>query len=89
MHHVLRAFFQNARKPGGLSGRIMLWAMNWGHASLAKWGRSHVSLEPDARVLDTATERLGEKLVGLDIPSVRGRKGFQVLVPVRYSLKDA
>ena len=49
MHHVLRAFFQNARKPGGLSGRIMLWAMNWGHASLAKWGRSHVSPEPDAR----------------------------------------
>ena len=40
-------------------------------------------------VLDTATERLGEKLVGLDIPSVRGGKGFQVLVPVRYSLKDA
>ncbi|MFQ9868114.1 MAG: TonB family protein [Bilophila wadsworthia] len=37
----------------------------------------------------TATERLGEKLVGLDIPSVRGGKGFQVLVPVRYSLKDA
>ena len=30
----------------------MLWAMNWGHASLAKWGRSHVSPEPDARVLD-------------------------------------
>ena len=52
MRHVLRAFFQNARKPGGLSGRIMLWAMNWGHASLAKWGRSHVSPEPDARVLD-------------------------------------
>lgn len=40
-------------------------------------------------VLDTATERLGEKLVDLDIPSVRGGKGFQVLVPVRYSLKDA
>ena len=27
-------------------------------------------------VLDTATERLGEKLVGLDIPSVRGGKRF-------------
>ena len=40
-------------------------------------------------VLDTATERLGEKLVGLDIPSVRGGQGFQVMVPVRYSLKDA
>ena len=39
--------------------------------------------------LDAATERLGEKLVGLDVPSARGGKGFQVLVPVRYSLKDA
>lgn len=40
-------------------------------------------------MLDAATERLGEKLIGLDVPSVRGGKGFQVLVPVRYSLKDA
>lgn len=39
--------------------------------------------------LDAATERLGEKLMGLDVPSARGGKGFQVLVPVRYSLKDA
>lgn len=49
---VLRTFFQNARKPDGIAGRIMLWAMNWGHASLAEWGRSHVSPAPDARVLD-------------------------------------
>ena len=62
MHHVLRAFFQNARKPGGLSGRIMLWAMNWGHASLAKWGRSHVSPEPDARVLDIGSGAISETL---------------------------
>lgn len=40
-------------------------------------------------VLDAATERLGEKLVGLEVPSARGGKGFQILVPVRYSLKDA
>ena len=52
MHRLLRAFFQNARKPDGVAGRVMLWAMNWGHASLAKWGRAHVSPEPDARVLD-------------------------------------
>ena len=39
MHRLLRAFFQNARKPDGAAGRVMLWAMNWGHASLAKWGR--------------------------------------------------
>lgn len=49
---LLRTFFQNARKPDGIAGRIMLWAMNWGHASLAEWGRSHVSPAPDARVLD-------------------------------------
>ena len=52
MHRLLRAFFQNARKPDGAAGKVMLWAMNWGHASLAKWGRAHVSPEPDARVLD-------------------------------------
>lgn len=52
MHRLLRAFFQNARKPDGAAGRVMLWAMNWGHASLAKWGRAHVSPDPDARVLD-------------------------------------
>lgn len=40
-------------------------------------------------VLDAATERLGEKLVGLDVPSARGGKGLRILVPVRYSLKDA
>ena len=39
------------------------------------------------RLLDAATERLGEKLEGLDV--AEGGKGFQVLVPVRYSLKDA
>lgn len=40
-------------------------------------------------VLDAATERLGEKLVGLDVPAARGGKGLRILVPVRYSLKDA
>lgn len=61
-----------------------------------------VTISPDGKVsacslgkgsgfgaLDAATERLGEKLIGLDVPSARGGKGFQVLVPVRYSLKDA
>lgn len=48
MRHVLRTFFQNARKPGGLSGRIMLWAMNWGHASLAKWVMRGVKTRPGA-----------------------------------------
>ncbi len=48
----LRSFLQNARKPDGVAGRVMLWGMNWGHASMAKWGREHVSPRPDAHVLD-------------------------------------
>lgn len=39
-------------------------------------------------VLDAATARLGEKLVGLEVPA-QGGKSFQILIPVRYSLKDA
>ena len=38
-------------------------------------------------VLDAATERLGEKLVGLEVP-VRSGKGFKVVVPVHYTLRD-
>lgn len=59
---LLRTFFQNARKPDGIAGRIMLWAMNWGHASLAEWGRSHVSPAPDARVLDIGCPRARHRM---------------------------
>ena len=29
---------QNFRKPEGFFGRMILWGMNTGHASLAQWG---------------------------------------------------
>ncbi len=48
----LRSVMQNARKPDGIAGRLMLWGMNWGHASQGKWGRGHVSPAPDAHGLD-------------------------------------
>lgn len=37
-------------------------------------------------LLDTATEKLGVALVGLEIPPARGQ-GISVLIPVRYALK--
>lgn len=47
------SFFQNARKPVGIGGRLMVKGMNAGaHAGLAKWGLSHLNVRPDARVLD-------------------------------------
>lgn len=37
-------------------------------------------------ILDSATEKLGQILIGMDIPPARG-KSISVLIPVRYSLK--
>ncbi len=39
---VFRKFFNQTRKPEGRLGRIMLWAMNAGHARMADWGMSHL-----------------------------------------------
>lgn len=39
-------------------------------------------------ILDAATERLGEKLLGLDIPAARGQD-LHIVVPVRYALREA
>lgn len=35
---MLKKFFQNARKPKGLGGRVILSKMNCGHTPIAKWG---------------------------------------------------
>ena len=39
---ILRAFFNNTRKPEGLLGRCMVGSMNHAHAALADWGLSHL-----------------------------------------------
>lgn len=36
------AFFDNTRKPTGLSGRIMVSMMNIGHRSLEDWGLKYL-----------------------------------------------
>ncbi len=43
---------QNTRKPEGFLGRMMLRGMNAGHASLAEWGFSFLTVPQGARVLD-------------------------------------
>ena len=40
---ILRAFFNNTRKPEGLLGRCMVGSMNRAHAALADWGLSYLS----------------------------------------------
>ena len=46
------SFFQNACKPTGIGGKIMVRLMNLGHASMANWGFSHINISEDAQVLD-------------------------------------
>ncbi|MCD8006569.1 MAG: class I SAM-dependent methyltransferase [Oscillospiraceae bacterium] len=47
------SFFQNTCKPEGFGGKIMVTTMNiGGHAALAKWGLSHLSLKSNLDILD-------------------------------------
>ena len=59
--------------------------------TIGKDGRvSHCVLQGSSgrSVLDAATERLGERLLGLEVP-VHGGKTFRVVVPVHYTLHDS
>ena len=50
---LLSKIFSNTRKPEGFCGRMMVNGMNGGgHARLAEWGLSHLTLTADANVLD-------------------------------------
>ena len=39
---VLKKFFNQARRPSGILGKLMLTGMNPGHAKLADWGFAHL-----------------------------------------------
>ena len=50
---ILSKIFSNTRKPEGFFGRMMVNGMNGGgHARLAEWGLSHLTVADDANVLD-------------------------------------
>jgi SAM-dependent methyltransferase len=49
---MFNTFFQNARKPQGLGGRIMLAAMNLGHGSVSRWGLRRLLINPEDAILD-------------------------------------
>ena len=46
------SFFENTRKPVGLSGKIMVAMINLGHSPVARWGLRFLELTPDDKVLD-------------------------------------
>ena len=49
---MLKKLFQNARKPQGLAGRMMVSSMNTGHIPLAKWAFQFIQFREDMQVLD-------------------------------------
>jgi ubiquinone/menaquinone biosynthesis C-methylase UbiE len=49
---MFNRMIQNTRKPEGFLGRMMLKGMNAGHASLAEWGFSFLTIPQGAHVLD-------------------------------------
>lgn len=49
---MFKNFFQNTRRPKGFTGKIMVQVMNRGHARLAKWGLSHITLKGKIDALD-------------------------------------
>lgn len=51
--NILSKIFSNTRKPEGFFGRMMVNGMNGGgHAKLAEWGLSKVSISEKADILD-------------------------------------
>ncbi|MGX8712098.1 MAG: class I SAM-dependent methyltransferase [bacterium] len=51
--NILSKIFSNTRKPEGFFGRMMVNGMNGGgHAKLAEWGLSEVSITENADILD-------------------------------------
>jgi len=45
-------FIKQCRKPTGRFGKFVGRTMNFGHARIRHWGISHISIKPDATILD-------------------------------------
>jgi len=46
------SFFEDTHKPQGFCGKLMAKSMNIGHAKLARWGFSLISVKPGSAALD-------------------------------------
>ncbi len=83
---ILSKFFNNTRKPEGFLGKLMVNGMNsGGHARMAEWALSSVSIQEDSQILEAGCggganiARLLKrcpkgKVTGIDYSSVSVRK---------------
>lgn len=49
---LLKTIFNNTRKPEGWLGKMMVNGMNNGHAAVADWGMSCLTVPQPARIAD-------------------------------------
>jgi ubiquinone/menaquinone biosynthesis C-methylase UbiE len=49
---LVEKFVKQCRKPTGRIGKFVGRTMNFGHAKVRHWGISHISIKPDAIILD-------------------------------------
>lgn len=50
--NFVEKFIKQGEKPSGVFGRLLGRLMNMGHRDMYRWGVEHVSIEPDAIILD-------------------------------------
>ena len=74
---------RQCRKPSRGLGRVFLWLMNRSHASVTAWGLAHVTIAPDATVLDVGCGG-GRTVAALARVASRGR-----VVGVDHSAESA
>lgn len=48
----MEKMIKQCRRPTGRLGKFLGRGMNFGHAGLRRWGLGHISIEPDAVILD-------------------------------------
>lgn len=49
---IIKDYMNQTRKPEGVLGKLMITGMNIGHASMAKWGTSHLDIAEPESVID-------------------------------------
>lgn len=82
-------FFQNACKPKGLGGKLIVNFMNSGHSKMSEWGRGYLELKNTDNILDIGCggganiavmlkECTEGKVTGLDYSEVSVEKSRKV-----------
>lgn len=69
---VWEKLLNQCRKPKGVLGKFIGRGMNYGHTGLRHWGMSHVSIEPDATILDVGCGG-GKTIKELALSSPKGK----------------